>query len=141
MKSFMGGEVGAYLGDVAEKSDESQFAYERLAKDTILHGAPDTVLRKIEAFRDVGMTSLMVHYPPYYGPERTLDMLRLAADVTFRDEEREVGVLMTGRFETPVQSSFDAFPDFIAVGLDNHAAAHWAGRRQIRTVDDLVIPA
>ncbi len=79
MKSFMGGEVGAYLGDVAEKTDESQFAYERLVKDTILHGAPDTVLRKIEAFRDVGMTSLMVHYPPYYGPERTLGMLRLFA--------------------------------------------------------------
>ena len=79
MKSFLGSAVGAYLGDVAEKTDESQFAYERLVADTILHGAPDTVLRKIELFRDVGATSLMVHYPPYYGPGRTLDMLRLFA--------------------------------------------------------------
>ena len=45
-------------------SDESQFAYERLEKDTILHGAPGMVLHKIEAFRHVRMTSLMFHYPP-----------------------------------------------------------------------------
>ena len=53
MKSFLGGAVGSYLGDVAEKADESQFAYEHLVKDTILHGSPDTVLRKIELFRNV----------------------------------------------------------------------------------------
>ena len=79
MKSFLGGAVGSYLGDVAEKADESQFAYEHLVKDTILHGSPDTVLRMIERFRNVGATSLMIHYPPYYGVERTLDMLRLFA--------------------------------------------------------------
>lgn len=46
---------------------------------TILHGSPDTVLRKIEQFKAVGTASMMLHYPPCYGQERTLDMLRLFA--------------------------------------------------------------
>lgn len=80
MKSFFsGGNTGGYLGDIAEKSDESQFAYDRLVDSTILHGAPDTVIRQINAFRDAGATSLMLHYPPYYGVEQTLKMLRLFA--------------------------------------------------------------
>lgn len=80
MKSFFsGGNTGGYLGDVAEKSDESQFAYDHLAETTILHGSPDTVIRGIEAFRKAGATSITLHYPPYYGVEQTLDMLRLFA--------------------------------------------------------------
>ncbi|MDP6704911.1 MAG: LLM class flavin-dependent oxidoreductase [Alphaproteobacteria bacterium] len=74
---FLGANTGRYLGDVTEKSDESQFTYDHLAETTILHGSPDTVIRRIEAFREVGATSMMLHYPPYYGLERTLDMLRL----------------------------------------------------------------
>jgi alkanesulfonate monooxygenase SsuD/methylene tetrahydromethanopterin reductase-like flavin-dependent oxidoreductase (luciferase family) len=79
MKNFMVG-TGGYLGDVSEKSDEAAFAYDHLAKTTLLHGSPDTVLRRLEAFAKVGMTSLMIHYPPYYGPERTLAMIRLFAE-------------------------------------------------------------
>lgn len=81
MKSFMagGGKTGGYLGDVSDKSGDEQFAYDNLMDGTILHGSPDTVLRKIEEFKAVGTTSLMLHYPPYYGPERTLEMLRLFA--------------------------------------------------------------
>jgi alkanesulfonate monooxygenase SsuD/methylene tetrahydromethanopterin reductase-like flavin-dependent oxidoreductase (luciferase family) len=78
MKSFMTG-TGGYLGDVSEKQDESAFAYEHLSKTTILHGSPDTVIRRIEEFARIGVTSLMIHYPPYYGTERTLAMLRLFA--------------------------------------------------------------
>jgi len=37
------------------------------------------VIRRIEEFRAAGATSLMLHYPPYYGTEKTLDMLRLFA--------------------------------------------------------------
>ena len=70
---------GAATCDVTEKSDESQFSYDHLAATTIIHGSPDTVIGRIEEFRAAGATSLMVHYPPYYGPERTLDMLRLFA--------------------------------------------------------------
>jgi alkanesulfonate monooxygenase SsuD/methylene tetrahydromethanopterin reductase-like flavin-dependent oxidoreductase (luciferase family) len=79
MKSFLGGGAGRYLGDVAEKRGEDDFAYDKLAKTTLLHGSPDTVIRRIEKLRSLGVTSVMVHYPPYYGPERTLAMLRLFA--------------------------------------------------------------
>lgn len=80
MKSFFsGGNTGGYLGDVTEKSDESQFAYDHLAETTILHGSPETVIRRIEEFRKAGATSIMLHYPPYYGVRKTLDMLRLFA--------------------------------------------------------------
>lgn len=81
MKSFMAGgsKTGGYLGDVSDKSGDEQFAYDNLMDGTILHGSPDTVLRKIEAFKAVGTTSLMLHYPPYYGQERTVEMLRLFA--------------------------------------------------------------
>jgi alkanesulfonate monooxygenase SsuD/methylene tetrahydromethanopterin reductase-like flavin-dependent oxidoreductase (luciferase family) len=78
MKTFLlGGNTSGYLGDVTEKKDESAFAYDHLAETTILHGSPDTVIRRIEEFRAVGTTSIMLHYPPYYGAEQTLDMLRL----------------------------------------------------------------
>ena len=40
---------------------------------------PITVIRRIEEFRKVGATSIMLHYPPYYGVQQTLDMLRLFA--------------------------------------------------------------
>lgn len=80
MKTFMSGvNAGGYLGDVTEKSGEDEFAYDHLAKTTILHGSPDTVIRRIEEFRNVGVTSIMLHYPPYYGVQQTIDMLRLFA--------------------------------------------------------------
>lgn len=78
MKSFLSG-TGAYLGDVSEKQDENAFAYEHLVNTTLLHGSPDTVLRRITELAKIGCTSLMVHYPPYYGDQRTIDMLRLFA--------------------------------------------------------------
>ena len=76
---FSSGETGGYLGDVAEKSDDSQFAYDHLADTTILHGSPETVIRKIEDLRRAGATSLTLHYPPYYGQRQTIEMLRLFA--------------------------------------------------------------
>ena len=79
MKGFIGGSTGSYLGDVAEKSDERAFAYEELVKDTVLHGSPDTVLRGLEALAAVGASSMMIHYPPYYGPSKTVKMLELFA--------------------------------------------------------------
>ena len=81
MRSFMAGgsKTGGYLGDISDKSGDDQFAYDNLMDGTLLHGSPDTVLRKIEEFKAVGTTSLMLHYPPYYGQQRTLEMLRLFA--------------------------------------------------------------
>lgn len=74
---FSSGETGGYLGDVTEKSQEDQFSYDNLAKETILHGSPETVIAGIKKLRAAGATSLTLHYPPYYGMEKTLNMLRL----------------------------------------------------------------
>ena len=80
LKSFLaGGNTGSYLGDVAEKSDEGAFAYEKLVRDTVLHGSPDTVLRGLETLAQAGASSVMIHYPPYYGPAKTTKMLELFA--------------------------------------------------------------
>ena len=77
MKTFLSGDTAGYLGDVTEKDSESEFAYDNLAKTTIVHGSPDTVINRIEELRSIGINSLMLHYPPYYGVEQCLNMLRL----------------------------------------------------------------
>jgi len=76
---FSGGNTGGYLGDVAEKTGEDEFSYDHLAETTILHGSPETVIDRIEQLRVAGATSITLHYPPYYGPHKTLEMLRLFA--------------------------------------------------------------
>ncbi len=79
MTSFLGGDTKGYLGEVSKKSGDNAFTYESLAASTILHGSPETVIRGIELLAKSGVTSLMIHYPPYYGPERISAMLRLFA--------------------------------------------------------------
>jgi len=37
------------------------------------------VIRRIKELEKIGVTSLMLHYPPYYGVQQCLDMLRLFA--------------------------------------------------------------
>ncbi len=92
MKTFLtGGNTGGYLGDVSEKDDEPQFAYDKLTETTIIHGSPDTVIRRIEQFKAVCTTSIMIHYPPYYGAQKTIEMLRLFAKEVLpniRDEKK-----------------------------------------------------
>ena len=39
----------------------------------------DTVIRGIEEFNKTDVTSIMIHYPPYYGVQKTMDMLRFFA--------------------------------------------------------------
>lgn len=93
MKTFMSGvTAGGYLGDVTEKSSEDEFAYDHLAATTILHGSPDTVIRRIEEFRNVGVTSIMLHYPPYYGQQQTIDMLRLFAKEVLPHVQGEIDI-------------------------------------------------
>jgi alkanesulfonate monooxygenase SsuD/methylene tetrahydromethanopterin reductase-like flavin-dependent oxidoreductase (luciferase family) len=75
---FGGSGTGGYLGSVSEKG--SAIKYDDLAS-TLLHGSGETViarLREIEA--RTGMTSLLLHYPPYYGREKTMKSLRLFAE-------------------------------------------------------------
>ena len=53
-------------------------AYDKLLGDVIIHGSPDTVAEMIEEMAEkTGMTGLILHYPPYYGPERIRRSLTL----------------------------------------------------------------
>ena len=79
VRSFITGGTGRYFGEVTSDRDDNALSYDHLARNTLLHGSPETVIRKIEALRDVGATSIMLHYPPYYGAEKTSAMLRLFA--------------------------------------------------------------
>ena len=50
-------------------------------------------------------------------------MIGLAAEEGFGDEQGEVSVLVARLLELVVQDALHAFPDGVAVGLDDHAAA------------------
>jgi alkanesulfonate monooxygenase SsuD/methylene tetrahydromethanopterin reductase-like flavin-dependent oxidoreductase (luciferase family) len=72
---FSSGHTSGYLGTVsAGRSD-----YEGLSRDVILHGSPATVIDKIETLHAMGVNSLMLHYPPWYGAERAIASLELFA--------------------------------------------------------------
>ena len=92
LKNFMSKGAAGYLGRVSEKDMSKELDYDELAETTFLHGSPETVIRRLERLREMtGMTSLVLHYPPYYGPEKALRSLRMfAAEVmpAFRDGAR-----------------------------------------------------
>ncbi len=78
---FMSGATSGYLGNVSEKNRVDALSYEDLAVTTLLHGSPETVIARLRALRDrTGMTSLLLHYPPYYGHEKAMRSLRLFAE-------------------------------------------------------------
>ena len=79
------------MGLVSEKGADPVLDYDDLARTTLLHGSPDTVierLRKLESM--TGMTSLVLYYPPYYGEEKTLKMLRLFAETVLPEFQVDV---------------------------------------------------
>ena len=67
-------------------------------------------------------------------------MFGLPAEETLGDEKREVSVLDAGFLEHPVQDALHLFPDSVAVGLDDHAAAHGRLLGQIGLDYEVVIP-
>ncbi len=69
-----------------------------------------------------------------------LHVLGLLLQEALRDEEREVGVDVPGRLEAAVQRIADVLPERVAVGLDDHTAAHRRIVGQIGLLHDLVIP-
>ncbi len=89
--AFMGKGTAGYLGSVSEKGSASELDYDELAETTLLHGSPETVVERLRRLESMtGMSSLVLHYPPYYGPEKTLKMLRLFAEEVlpeFRERE------------------------------------------------------
>jgi alkanesulfonate monooxygenase SsuD/methylene tetrahydromethanopterin reductase-like flavin-dependent oxidoreductase (luciferase family) len=80
LSHFSSGHTSGYLGTVQEKTIGNRSGYDALAHDIILHGSPQTVAEKIAHLRDTaGATSIMVHYPPWYGAEKALASLELFA--------------------------------------------------------------
>jgi alkanesulfonate monooxygenase SsuD/methylene tetrahydromethanopterin reductase-like flavin-dependent oxidoreductase (luciferase family) len=78
---FMGPATAGYLGAVSEKSRADTLNYDDLNATTLLHGSPATVTAKLRALAEkTGMTSLLLHYPPYYGHEKAMRSLRLFAE-------------------------------------------------------------
>jgi alkanesulfonate monooxygenase SsuD/methylene tetrahydromethanopterin reductase-like flavin-dependent oxidoreductase (luciferase family) len=78
---FMGGATAGYLGNVSEKSRVDTLTYDDLNENTLLHGSAETVINKLKSIEaKTGMTSLLLHYPPYYGHEKTMKSLRLFAE-------------------------------------------------------------
>ena len=76
---FASGHTSGYLGTVANPTGKEQ-SYESLCEDIILHGSPATIAKKIERLEAMaGVTSIMLHYPPWYGVEKALASLELFA--------------------------------------------------------------
>jgi alkanesulfonate monooxygenase SsuD/methylene tetrahydromethanopterin reductase-like flavin-dependent oxidoreductase (luciferase family) len=77
---FASGHTSGYLGTVSEGGATSRRDYDTLSRDIILHGSPASVVEKIERLRDMtGASSVMLHYPPWYGAEKALASLELFA--------------------------------------------------------------
>jgi alkanesulfonate monooxygenase SsuD/methylene tetrahydromethanopterin reductase-like flavin-dependent oxidoreductase (luciferase family) len=71
--------TGGYLGSVSEKS--GAIDYDSLLASTLLHGSAETVIARLRELQArTGMTSLLLHYPPYYGREKAMKSLRLFAE-------------------------------------------------------------
>jgi alkanesulfonate monooxygenase SsuD/methylene tetrahydromethanopterin reductase-like flavin-dependent oxidoreductase (luciferase family) len=80
LKHFSSGHTSGYLGTVSQGGATSQRNYESLDRDIILHGSPATVIEKIERMVETtGASSLMLHYPPWYGAEKAIASLELFA--------------------------------------------------------------
>jgi alkanesulfonate monooxygenase SsuD/methylene tetrahydromethanopterin reductase-like flavin-dependent oxidoreductase (luciferase family) len=47
----------------------------------LLHGSAETVIARLREMQArTGMTSLLLHYPPYYGREKAMKSLKLFAE-------------------------------------------------------------
>ena len=75
---FGGSGTGGYLGSVSEKG--AAIKYDDLAS-TLLHGSAETVIARLREMQArTGMTSLLLHYPPYYGRDKAMKSLKLFAE-------------------------------------------------------------
>ena len=78
---FMSAGTSGYLGNVSEKNRAEGLTYDELAVTTLLHGSPTTVIAKLRELRHkTGLTSLLLHYPPYYGHDKAMRSLQLFAE-------------------------------------------------------------
>jgi alkanesulfonate monooxygenase SsuD/methylene tetrahydromethanopterin reductase-like flavin-dependent oxidoreductase (luciferase family) len=77
---FFSGHTSGYLGTVGTGANSGR-DYDTLAHDIILHGSPATVIEKIQRLQHMtGASSIMLHYPPWYGLARAMASLQLFAE-------------------------------------------------------------
>ncbi|WP_342643181.1 LLM class flavin-dependent oxidoreductase [Rhodoligotrophos ferricapiens] len=79
--AFDGKQTVGYLGTTRSKSGQVQeTTYDNINQTTIIHGSPATVRDRIKDLHaKTGFTSMMLHFPPYYGSENTMKSLELFA--------------------------------------------------------------
>ena len=69
-----------------------------------------------------------------------LDVRRLALEVALGDEQGEVGVGHARRLDAGVELGLHPLPDGVAVGADDHGAAHGPVVGQLRLGQDVLVP-
>ena len=76
---FFSGHTSGYLGTVGTGGNAGR-DYDTLSRDIILHGSPRTVIEKLQRLQHMtGISSLMLHYPPWYGEGKAMASLELFA--------------------------------------------------------------
>jgi alkanesulfonate monooxygenase SsuD/methylene tetrahydromethanopterin reductase-like flavin-dependent oxidoreductase (luciferase family) len=76
---FFSGHTSGYLGTVGTGATAGR-DYDTLARDIILHCSPKTVVEKLQRLQHMtGVSSLMLHYPPWYGIDKAMASLELFA--------------------------------------------------------------
>ena len=77
---------------------------------------------------------------PRHLRRKALDVLGLAHQQAFRDEQRKVGVDVAGRLEPSIERLLDQLPDRIAVRTDDHAALDRRVVGELRLPNHVEIP-
>jgi hypothetical protein len=72
---------------------------------------------------------------------KALDMLRLAHQQAFGDEQRKIRVDVAGGLETLVELPLQQFPDGVAIRPNHHAPLDRRVVRQFGLADDVKVPA
>ena len=88
--------------------------------------------------RLVGLQSVVCHHRTLLG--ETFHVLGFLRQETLGDEQGEVGVLHACGLEHVVQSALHLLPDSVAVGLDDHTAAHVRLLGQVGFHHQFVVP-
>jgi len=97
--------------------------------DGLAGGADDELLFQLGGGVNDDAVARLVRLQTVVGDDgallgKALDVLGLAAQERFGDEERKIGVDVAGGLEHVVELTLYLFPDGVAVGLDDHASAH-----------------
>ena len=71
---------------------------------------------------------------------KSFDVLSFLRQITQRNEERKVGVAMSGGAEHGIELALHVFPNAVSPRPDHHAATHVRRLGQLRRPDHLLIP-